>query len=270
MNYHSMIATAKRNLITKKRAYPIEFFIGSYLNLFFLIVSSYIIYKFIFNGQISSEFAEYSKTDDYLSYVIIGAIIYLFVVRTFINVGRSFISEIREGTIEPLLITPFSPSLYLSGVMLEQTLLTVIEGMILFLTIVGLGFNFYAFDVLSFLLVLMLSFFSFFGMAVILGGIMVYLKDTFIVQNTAFAVINLLIGVSFPIEYLPQVLQKISLIIPATHSLELLRSIMLTGGTIYSNLDQFLLLLILSVVYCGLGLYLIKFVVYKSIENQFI
>lgn len=270
MIYNSMFATVKRNLITKKRAYPIELFVGNYFNLLFLVISSLVIYKLMFNNKVSDEFIQYSNTSDYMSFVIIGAIIYLFVVRTFVNVGRSFITEIREGTIEPLLITPFKPSFYLIGIMIEQTILTAIEALIVIITLIPLGFNLYHFDLLSFFIVTIVSLISFFGMAVILGAIMVYLRDTFIVQNTAYALINLLIGVSFPIEFLPNVLQKISFVIPATHSLNLLRSIILSGEsiTIYSN--EFLILGALSIFYCVIGLFLINIVVKKSVENQFI
>ncbi len=265
-----MFATFKRNILTKKRAYPIEFFVGNYINLLFMVLSSFIIYHFVFEGKLSKEFSEFSGTNDYMSFVIIGSFIYLFVVRTFVNVGRSYITEIREGTIEVLMITPYKPKFYLLGIMLEQTILTSIELLIISFTIIPFGLKFYSFDIYSFIIVFIISLFSFFGMAVILGALMVYLKDTFIVQNTAYAIINLLIGVSFPIDYLPNIVKWISFTIPATYSLELFRSIVINGRDISDFPDYLIIFAFLSFLYCAIGLILMNRFVNKAVENKFI
>lgn len=61
-------------------------------------MGAFLIYQTLFNGQVSDTFSLYSGTGDYIYYVILGELIYIFVVRTFLNVSRSFI--VSEKSLE--------------------------------------------------------------------------------------------------------------------------------------------------------------------------
>ncbi|MGZ7236487.1 ABC transporter permease, partial [Streptococcus pyogenes] len=56
-----------------------------------------------------------------------------------------------------------------------------------------------------------------FCMGVLLSNIMLWLRDTFLSQNTLFVVIFLLSGVTFPRNILPMPLSFIGEFIPLTH-----------------------------------------------------
>lgn len=269
MKANSIIATMKRNFITQLRAYPIGFFMGNLTSCFFLVLGSYFIYSIVFNRNVSADFISYSGTGDYMSYVILGGLIYMFVVRTFLNVSRSFITEMREGTLDSLLITPVSHIGYLCGNMLEQLLITTGEMLVAALISLPFGLKLHAINIPATLSCVALSLLSYFGMAVILCGVMIYLRDTYISQNTVFTIINLVCGIAFPIQYLPNWVQFISNAIPVTHSLNILRNSVLAGMSIGLQAQEFYILGLQSVVYCIVGIVLLKVIIKKAPERQF-
>lgn len=58
-------------------------------------------------------FYSYTGTDDYHTYTVIGIAFYTFVVAILMNTGRALITELREGTLQWLSITPYSKAGYL-------------------------------------------------------------------------------------------------------------------------------------------------------------
>ncbi len=269
MNIKSVLATADRNFTIKTRAYPFEFFFGSLLECFINVLGAFFIYKLLFNENISNSFAEYAGTNDYISYIILGGVVYMFAVGTMLNVSRSLMTEMREGTLECLLITPFSLGGYFVGNMLEQTFTTALETAIALLICYPFGLNLSNINVPSLLVCGIISLIGIFGMSIILCNVMVFFRDTFISQNTVFSLVVLLSGVSFPIEYLPKYMQIFSNFIPVTYSLKLLRGSILSGKTIFQQQGDIIILLLLSMLYCIIGLLTVKGTVKKAMEYEF-
>lgn len=265
-----IVATAKRNFITDTRAYPIDFFVGSILSCFYSVLGSYFIFKIMFEGKTSEVFIKYANTSDYMSYMILGGATYLFIVRTLLNVSRSLVMEMREGTLDCLLISPMSPVSYLFGNMMLQTLTTAGETATLLLITVPFGLNLSSINIPATMLCVVISLISFFGLAVLLGGIMIYLRDTYVTQNTLFAIISLVCGVAFPIQYLPNWLQFFSNIIPVTYAFKILRNSVLSGQSIASQSSDFIAFAVLSLIYNAFGLWFIYKVVKAAPERQFI
>jgi ABC-2 type transport system permease protein len=270
MIFNNILATAKRNLIMQTRAYPIGFFVGKLLSCFFTILGSYFIFNIVFKGNVSDEFIKYSSTSDYMSFVILGTFMYLFVEGTFLNVSRSFITEMREGTLDSLLISPINYMGYLSGNMLEQTMITAGELLIAMLITIPFDLKFANINTASTALCIAITLVALFGMSIILSGIMIYFRDTYLSQNTVFNIIYLTTGILFPIQYLPSWVQIISNCIPVTYSLRILRNSTLTGLDIASQARDFTLLAVLSIIYFAVGVLLIKRIVKKAPERQFI
>ncbi|GKT24891.1 ABC transporter permease, partial [Aduncisulcus paluster] len=107
-------------------------------------------------------------------------------VRTCLNVSRSLITELREGTLESLMLTPFSRYGYFAGNMLQQTVTSMGEIALAFILCMPFGFSAQGFSLPFFLLSLMASLVAFFGMSMMLGALMLYTRDTYISQNTLF------------------------------------------------------------------------------------
>lgn len=258
MNFNVLKATFKRNFIIQTRAYPKDFFIGNTLSAIYIAVSAFFMYHLLFQGNMKASFAAYAGTSDYMSYVILGNCMYIFVVRTCLNVSRSLITELREGTLESLMLAPFKRVQYFLGNMFEQTVTTSGEIIVIILVCLPFGVNFSGINPLSALLSFIVSLFAYFSLSLILASTMLYFRDTYISQNTLFALLFLVCGVTFPVEYLPGWVQAISKFIPVTSSLELIRSSTLLGLGVMEQLNKFIFLIALSSVYCIIGFMLIK------------
>jgi ABC-2 type transport system permease protein len=269
MNFKILNATFKRNFIMQMRAYPKDFFIGNTLTGIYTVLSAYFMYQLLFKGNLDASFKAYSGTGDYMSYVIVGTALYLFVVRTCLNVSRSLITELREGTLDSLMIAPFNRVQYFCGNMLQQTITTSLEIMVMVIISLFFGANFSQVNLFSFVLGFMVSMFAYFSLSLVLAAIMLYFRDTYISQNTLFALMFLVCGVTFPVEYLPVPLQYLGKLIPVTASFEIMRGSTIRGMGIMEQASSFIYLVLLSTAYCILGFVLLKRVEKIALEKIF-
>ena len=258
----SMQATFVRNFTSQIRAYPMSFFIGNLLTALYSVLSAWFMYQLLFKGALNPSFNQLAGTSDYISYVIIGSAVYALSVRTCLNVSRSLITELREGTLESLMLTPFSRYGYFAGNMFQQTITSLGEVTLAFIICLPFGFQAGNFSFVHFIVAMAASLYAFFGMSMVLGAIMLYTRDTYISQNTLFVFMYLVSGVLFPSGYLPQWLERFSQFIPLGSALKVVRASVFgvaSQGDFMSSIG-FL---------CGIGtLYtLIGFMTMKRIEN---
>lgn len=258
MDLQVMWATMKKEFQIRLRAYPIDFMVGCILTSFYTTLGAYLMYHYFFRKKLAADFADLTGTSDYMSYAIVGSLLYLFVVRTCLNVSRRLITELREGTLESLMLAPFKRISYFVGNMLLQTVMTFLETAIA--TVIGLffGLRIHDFCFWKFVIATLLSLYGFFGLSLLLGCVMIYARDTYISQNTLFAAIFLVCGITFPKEYLPYPLQLLGNILPVTDGLTLMRGAILGG----LSSDRFCIIAIrffvLGSVYVISGLPLMK------------
>lgn len=224
MFWKSMQATFVRNFTSQIRAYPMSFFIGNLLTALYSVLSAWFMYQLLFKGRLNPSFQQLAGTTDYISYVIIGSALYALSVRTCLNVSRSLITELREGTLESLMLTPFSRYGYFAGNMFQQTLTSLGEVSLAFLICIPFGFKAVGFSFPHFLLAMGAALYAFFGMSMVLGAIMLYTRDTYISQNTLFVFMYLVSGVLFPSGYLPEGLESFSRMIPLGPALDVVRA----------------------------------------------
>lgn len=253
MFFKSLKATFKRNFISQLRAYPMHFFIGNVLTVFYTVLGAYLLYTLMFKGQLKASFTRYAATDDYMTYVIVGSLAYALVVRTLLNVSRSLITELREGTLESLLIAPFSRLGYFVGNMLQQTVTSLGELCLSMVICMIFGLNLVEINGFTFLISLLLTLYSYFGLSMCLGALMLYTRDTYISQNTLFLIIFLVCGVVYPIEYLPMSLRIVATFLPVTHSLVALRASVINGVSIDVLLNTYAWLFGLGSLYLVIG-----------------
>ena len=267
MEWKILKATFKRNLIINLRAYPKDFFIGNLLTGVYTVISALFMYKMLFDGNITEEFVQYTSTGDYMGYIILGSLTYLFAVRTCLNVSRSLIIELREGTLESLMMAPFKRIEYFMGNMLHQTLATSFEIMVSVIIAIPFGLTFKNMNFISFLLVFIISLFGFFSLSLVLGALMLYTRDTYISQNTLFVGILLLCGITFPIDYLPYPLRILGKLIPVTEISNLIRGATLLGYGILEQMPRIIYVVLLSLVYLVIGFKSFKYVEKIALEK---
>jgi ABC-2 type transport system permease protein len=267
MNFKTLKSTFVRNFIIQLRAYPKDFFIGNLLTGIYTSLSAFFMYNFLFKGNMNTSFKEYAGTGDYISFVIVGTAVYLYVVRTCLNVSRSLITELRTGTLESIMIAPFDRIQYFVGSMLQQIITTSGEIIIAIVVSIPFGLRFPNFNFISFVVAFIISLFSFFSISMVLACIMLYFRDTYISQNTLFLALFLLCGISYPIQYLPKAIRVISQFIPITDAVTLIRGSSLLGLGVKDQMGKLIYVFLLSLVYCFIGCKLIKKIEYIALEK---
>lgn len=225
------------------------------------------IYYFIFKRQISVSFYERIHTTDYLTYIILGQSLNILSFSTLMNVGRCIISEIREGTLEVLLISPASRVGYFIGCYLEQLFLSIVEFLIIILLGIMLGAKITFDNIVILSAIVIIASTSFLSLSITIASIMVFTRDSYLTQNTLFNLMSVICGVSYPIEYLPPWLQPVSALFPLTPTLKLFRNCILNNQTLAMNGFVLLHIFIISLIYLLLGYKWFTILEKKFIEN---
>lgn len=252
--YNVIYTTYKKNRIGILRAVPWSFMISRILNGIYQIIFPYFIYHYFMHGNLNKQFTQYTNGADYMTYIVLGSALNVLAVSTLMNIGRAFITELREGTLEMLLFSPAPRSQYFLGCLMEQTLRALLEFGTVLITGALLGANLRY--ILSFqaLLVILLAIFSFFCMSITLSSVMLYTRSTYLTQNTLFAAMSLVCGITFPIEYLPQWVQNFSQIFPLTPAVSLFRNIVIARQSLFENRAMILQVFLLSIIYLIIGI----------------
>jgi len=267
--YQVAKATFIRNTLVMIRAYALSFVIGHILSGVYTVLFAYFAYQYVFAGQLDAQFARFSGSDDYLSYAILGGAFYAFAVSTLMNVSRSLITELREGTLEALLLTPSARHGYFMGNVLQQMMRTIMEFAVILTVGALFGLTLQQANVWGGIAVWILSTAAFFCQALVLGSLMLRFRDTYITQNTLFVIMAFVSGVTFPIPYLPEWLWPISQIMPLTPALDMFRQCVILGKPLADCLPQLLHLGVLSLIYLVVGAWGIRRMEKRVLETIF-
>ncbi|CAM3910475.1 ABC transporter permease [Mesobacillus zeae] len=262
-------ATFERNYLVMRRAFPWSFFLGHILSGVYIIVFAYLSYFYVFRGELNNRFISSAGTGDYLSYVILGGLLYSFSVSLLMIVSRAIITELREGTLEALLLSPSSRKGYYLGYMAQGFMRVGLE----FFAITSAGYffglhlkNINWINIIVVLIVLILATFT---QALILGTFMLYFRDTYITQNTLFVLMSLVCGITFPPAFLPESVALIGEIMPLTHGLDALRMVWIEGKPLSEVFPLLLKILVLGIVYFPIGAVCIKKMEKIVLEKHF-
>ena len=264
-----IISTYRKNRIGILRAVPWSFMVSRIVTGVTQIVFPYFMYHYYIHGNLNSEFHEYANGADYMTYVVLGSALNVLAVSTLMNIGRALITELREGTLETLLMTPMPRYAYFCGCLLEQTARALLEfGAVMAAgALVGADLG-YLFSVRA-AAVILLAVFSFFCMGIALSSLMLYTRDTYLTQNTLFITMNLVCGIMYPIQYLPAGLQYAAQIFPLTPAVSLFRNVMIENQSLSGNQLLIWQIILLSGVYLLIGTVWYKEMELKLVESIF-
>lgn len=264
-----IFSTYRKNRIGILRAVPWSFMVSRVVTGITQIVFPYFVYYYFMTGNLNAEFYEYAGGADYMTYIVLGSALNVLAVSTLMNIGRALITELREGTLEPLLLSPAPRSRYFIGCLLEQTTRALLEfGAVL---VVGalLGADLGYFFSLRTVTVLLLAVLSFFCMGITLSSVMLYTRDTYLTQNTLFVAMSLVCGITYPIQYLPEWVQRIGQIFPLTPAVTLFRNVAIGRQSLVENGLLIWQIILLSAIYLAIGTLWYRSMERKLIESVF-
>ena len=259
--------TFMRNWTITIRAYPWSFFVGSLLTSALFVGVGYLTFTVLAQGQLSPDFTRFAGTGDYLSFLILGALAYRFVVRMMLSVSRSLISERREGTLESLLIAPTSQFAYFAGVSAHALVSVGLETIVLVVLVTPFGLDLSRANAPISLAALAVLVVGVFGVSLVLGAVMLATGDTYISQNTLFHALLLISGFLFPVAYLPQALEWAGRLFPITWGLEAFRAAALQQASSEAVAPGLTIAGAMGLVYALAGLRLVSSAQARALEG---
>jgi len=258
MSVRVVVSTARRNLVTNVRAYPWSFVLHSLIHAVLVLGLAWVIYHRLFDGRLHGSFERHVGSGDYITFIAVGVATYTLIQSSLLAIGRSLITERREGTIDALFVAPVGRVSYLLGTFLDQLVRSAFDVAVIAAVARLFGARLALSDPVGLALTVAVSLAGVYGMGVILAVAMLYLRETYLVQNTFLTFSYLACGVIVPVEYLPAPIRVVGYVIPMTPALRLIRRGALGEGTLLSQPGDAAWLVILCAAYCAAGLFLLK------------
>lgn len=258
----------KKNRIIALRAYPMSFMISRVIGGMFGLILPFVLYYIVFNKQLAVDIQESLNGISYITYIVTGEILSILSFSTLMSVGRCLITEIREGTLDTFLLSPASRLGYYVGAYLEQFWRSILESLAVLVFGLIFGARIRLEKVPILILVIVFSSISFFSLAMLVSSIMVYTRDTYLVQNTFYMLMHFICGVVFPLEFLPYPIRVLSNLFPLTPAIKLIRLSLLERSLLGNEAVMLILqIIILSVIYAIGGYYTFRRMETKLIED---
>ncbi len=217
----------------------------------------------LFDAGVSGHLASYGG--QYFPFVLIGIAFSTFQTAGLTSFSQNIRSEQYMGTLESVLATPVTIPVYLAGSSLWDFLYAT--GEVVFYFVVGFALfgltlgnaNFFA-GAVSVLLTLT----TFMGLGMVAAAFILRFKRGNPVTWVLVTASELMGGVYFPPDILPDWMKSISNWIPMTHALKALRQSLLSNAGFGDIQPHLLFLLGFSVVIWPVGIFAFKFALKRS------
>src|SRR5919205_931074 len=172
-------------------------------------------------------FAAYTGTSDYMSFILIGAVLANYISAVFWGMGYALKTEMDAGVLESNWLTPVPRVLMLVGQTLASLAITTVNsaGMLL---LAWLLFGFRASgDVLAAALPLAPMLVALYGFGFAFAALVLLMRDANTLIDVSNYVVMLLSGSQFPVNVLPRLLLPLALAIPLTYGFDAVRALLL-------------------------------------------
>ena len=207
---------------------------------------------FSINGQ-ALGFAQYSGTADYMSFLILGAVLGNFVNAVFWGMGYALKNDMDAGVMESNWLTPIPRLLILVGRSLTNLFVTAVTsfGMLI---VCGLVFGFHPTgDVWNAALAILPMLIGLYGFGFAFAGVVLLMREANTMVDMSAFLVQVFSGTDFPVTILPKWLLPIALILPLTYGLDAVRGLLLKTNTLLSIRTEVILLIVFMFVMLWLG-----------------
>ena len=189
--------------------------------------------------------------------LLIGAVVWTYLRILFEFMTETVAWERWEGTIEYTFMAPLSRAMHLGGSGVFAVLYGLVRAILLFVVVAAFfGLQFEDANFAAALVILVVASISFFGIGMMTAVLPLISPEKgaqlgFVAQGMLLVVS----GVYYPVDVLPQWMQWIATISPATYALDGIREAILDGQGLTAMWDELWPLIIIGVVSIPLGLW---------------
>lgn len=194
--------------------------------------------------------------DRMIMYMLIGAAMWSYLSVLFEILAETVAWERWEGTIEYTFMSPMKRVTHLFGTCGFAALYGILRTFLLLIAVTPFfGLHFGNMDILSTLVILLVSSLSFIGFGM-MGAILPLISPEKGVQVVHIfqALILMVSGVYYSIDVMPEWMRVVSKFSPATYALEGLRKTVLDGANTLSVIDKIVPLIVMGAIFLPLGI----------------
>jgi ABC-2 type transport system permease protein len=177
-------------------------------------------------------FARYAGTTDYMSFILVGAMLSSYINSVLWGMGYALKNEMDQGVLESNWLTPVPRFWFLAG----QTIANLIFTTIINAGILLMGWLLFGFTItgnllqaLAVVLPMLLALYGFgFGFA----AIVLMIRDANTLIDVSDYLISIFSGSTFPVQVLPPLLLPIALALPLTYGFDAVRGLLINTITL--------------------------------------
>lgn len=205
------------------------------------------------SNQGLSAYKSATGTNDFIGFIVIGTMIYMWANMTMWSFGTYLRDEQNRGTLESNWLCPIHKFDILIGgsvVSIVQGIISIIVSMLEYRFIFGVHFTG---NVLVWCIVFIVLMPGVYGLSSIFASLVLWVKETNSMVQLVRGLIMILCGISFPISVMPTWMQSAAKFLPFTFGISATRTIMLNGGTLLKALPDISLCLFEGIIYLIIG-----------------
>ncbi len=207
---------------------------------------------FSVNGQ-ALGFAQYSGTTDFMSFIILGAVLGNFINAVFWGMGYAMKNDMDAGVMESNWLTPVPRLLILVGRSVTNLFVTAVTSLGM-LIVCGLIFGFHpSGDVWSAVLAVIPMLIGLYGFGFAFAALVLIVREANTMVDMSAFLVQIFSGTDFPITVLPKWLLPIALILPLTYGIDAARGILLKTNTLLAIGVEIILLIVFMFVMLWFG-----------------
>ena len=163
----------------------------------------------------------------------IGYFLWYFAVKAISGVANSISGEASTGTLEQIYMSPVATWVLFTSRVLSTLLVSVVQITVI-TVVIALNIGVQIPLGIEFLIVLCVTMIGLFGVALMVGGATLVLKNTTALSGTISNVMLFLNGTIMPVDRFPPWLESVSLLFPTTQGIIVLRKIGIEGESLVS------------------------------------
>lgn len=208
---------------------------------------------FTVNGQ-NAGFAAYTGNGDFMSFLILGAVLSSYVSAVFWGIGYSLRNQMTSGVLESNWLTPVPRITHLIGQTLFSMLITTLNsiGMAFVAWLVfGIHFTFEKIGLTILTVLPMLV--AIYGFGFAFAALVMLMREANTLVDVGNYLVDLFSGGHFPVKAFPRFFLVISLGLPLTYGYDAVRGLMMGTKTILPIHVEQLILVIFMVVMVVVG-----------------
>lgn len=205
------------------------------------------------SNQGLSAYKSATGTNDFIGFIVIGTMIYMWANMTMWSFGTYLRDEQNRGTLESNWLCPIHKFDILIGgsvVSIVQGIISIIVSMLEYRFIFGVHFTG---NVLVWCIVFIVLMPGVYGLSSIFASLVLWVKETNSMVQLVRGLIMILCGISFPISVMPTWMQSAAKFLPFTFGISASRTIMLNGGTLLKALPDISLCFFEGIIYLIIG-----------------